>query len=113
MDTQALEKLEQEFTQWRAGKKSKHERVPHALLAQARELAATIPERKIAGRIGISRRRLFPMPPKSAKFVELPVTALAPASTIQIEFKSSDYTISISAPSSSNLENLLSALRRP
>lgn len=117
MDTQALEKLEQAFGQWRAGRKSKHERVPRALIAQARELAASVPERVIARRTGMARRRLFPKAPTApVKFVELPSPVLSPAPAtspaIQIEFKNRDYTITISAPSSANFENLLTALRR-
>lgn len=108
MDTPtALDELVKSFSDWRANKKSRADRLPEELLRRARELRGQFSDREICKRTGLNPYRLPPSgrKKKDAEFVEIPPVQVA--EPVVVEIHDGDKSIIIRLPSV-DVEKLLS-----
>jgi hypothetical protein len=95
----ALDELVKSFSDWRANKKSRAERLPEDLLKRARELRGQFSDREICKRTGLNPYRLPPSgrKKKDPEFVEIPPVQ-APESAV-VEIHDGDKSVILRLPS--------------
>jgi hypothetical protein len=109
-----LEAVTAALSEWRANKKSKHERVPVELLKRARDLrGGDVSDREICKVTGLSWTQLIPKPKakrSAAEFVEIPPLA-GPTEMLTIEVHDGSRSIIVHIPGVAHLPQVIATLR--
>ncbi len=88
-----LEDVHDHFQEWRSTRKSKRERIPDDLLAEARSLMERYPQTTILHKLGLSRKRFIAAEPlPSTSTTAKSEDAIDSASFVQIPWPSPETT---------------------
>lgn len=112
-----LEEAEVAFSQWRASKANKYERIPKDLMEMARALVADHGAIAVAKRLRVSSRKFLPKGVTSARaqFVEMPSPAdlLFPSVIISVRLSSKkEMTVTLPAGNITAVSDLLKKISK-